>query len=192
MNGGRRTAVDPSRRAATARQPLRLTAAALQGTLGASGGRRGSDLPHMDGGQPATAGLLSRTAGGQASEAGRAGCSASAAASMRAALLLPTVRLIGAVAAAKPERRRSSSRAPRHMTRVTQPLGSLRTVQEPSIHGPMQVYGRTRHRGVTNLCSRGASRRTSRGLALQALHLPRLAKMLGPMRVSCDVYRRLP
>ena len=67
--------------------------------------------------------------------------------------------VVAAVAAAKPERRRSSSQAPRHMTRVTQPLGSLGTgpratpfIDPCRLWKEAASYGRTRHRGVTNLC----------------------------------------
>ena len=67
---------DAARGAAAARQPLRLAAAAFQGSLGSTRGGRRGDLPDLDGGQPAAAGLVPRPARGQASAAGDA-CAAS-------------------------------------------------------------------------------------------------------------------
>ncbi len=55
----------------------------LAGALGATRGHRGSDLPHMDGGQTAAAGIVSGPAGGQATPARRAADSAPAWAARR-------------------------------------------------------------------------------------------------------------
>ena len=55
----------------------------LAGALGATRGHRGSDLPHMDGGQTAAAGIVSGPAGGQVTPARRAADSAPAWAARR-------------------------------------------------------------------------------------------------------------
>ena len=57
--------------------PLRLAAEAVPRALGAAGSGRGSDLPDLDRGQPAAAGVVSGAAGGQAGNAGRAAGAAS-------------------------------------------------------------------------------------------------------------------
>jgi ATP dependent DNA ligase domain len=59
-------------RGAAPRQPVRLSARGVQGALGTTGDRRGSDLPDLDRGQSAAAGLISGSAGGQACQTGGA------------------------------------------------------------------------------------------------------------------------